>query len=368
MEMAKPETDPFNTRKGSTKGNLHNRHKNSADPGTVQDYESRRMLQRAQNGLKRNKNWVYCSFLLELVVVLSIFATWISLMKVKPATDEEILKDRIKIEKEHIQRNMTTLTEKQSELESLTNALDYLKEQIQTNYSEYERKMKKIDRETEEEQNKIENLVKKIERFSNAFQNKCGLTQKMTKDFNVSITTPEMVSHAQMHCEDKECHCYGKICLVSENGTGSCSAGNVFVNGRAFCGVNDAFNLEFGNLICKELGFNKAVEVTTSRNVGKFGRVTNDLVRGFAVRGWNFLDSHPNYQQHCSNEKSFSDCFEKYNDAGRESGIEGFFAIHGNYYFNGKISKYDPSKNCGDSTAPSYTTSYSENAQGVVCK
>ena len=77
MEMARPETDPFNTR-----GNLHNRNKNSADPGTVQDYESRRMLQRAQNGLKRNKNWLYCSLFLELVVFLVIFATWISLMKV----------------------------------------------------------------------------------------------------------------------------------------------------------------------------------------------------------------------------------------------------------------------------------------------
>ena len=82
MEMTKPETDPFNTTMGSTKGDIHNRHKNSADPGTVQDYESRRMLQRAKNGLRRNKNCLYCSFFLELGVFLLIFATWISLMKV----------------------------------------------------------------------------------------------------------------------------------------------------------------------------------------------------------------------------------------------------------------------------------------------
>ena len=97
----------------------------------------------------------------------------------------------------------------------------------------------------------------------------CGLTKHMTKDFNVSIKTPEMDSHAQMHCKDRQCHCYGKICLVSETGKGSCSAGNVFVNGWAFCGVNDAFTLELGSLICKELGFRKAIEVTTSRTVRK---------------------------------------------------------------------------------------------------
>ena len=91
----------------------------------------------------------------------------------------------------------------------------------------------------------------------------------MTTDFNVSIKTPEMHSPAIMHCKDKQCHCYGKVCLVSEKETGNCSAGNVFVNGRAFCGANDAFTLELGSLICKELGFNKAIEVTTSRTVRK---------------------------------------------------------------------------------------------------
>ena len=82
MELTKPETDPFKTTRGSRKDNLYNRNKNAADPGTVQDYESRRMLQRAQNGLRRNKNWLYCSFFLELVAFLVIFVTWISLMNV----------------------------------------------------------------------------------------------------------------------------------------------------------------------------------------------------------------------------------------------------------------------------------------------
>ena len=72
----------------------------------------------------------------------------------------------------------------------------------------------------------------------------------MSKDFDVSKTP-----HARMHCEDKECHCNGKICLLSESGKGSCSAGNVFVNGRAFCSAKGGFTLDFGRAICKELGF-----------------------------------------------------------------------------------------------------------------
>ena len=86
----------------------------------------------------------------------------------------------------------------------------------------------------------------------------------MKIDFDVSATP-----HARMQCADpnKECHCYGKICLVSESGKGNCSAGNVFVNGRAFCALNDGFNIEFGRLICKELGFRDVVRVTTSKDI-----------------------------------------------------------------------------------------------------
>ena len=85
----------------------------------------------------------------------------------------------------------------------------------------------------------------------------------MKEDFNVSQTR-----HARMHCNGKQCHCYGKICLVSEHGKGNCSAGNVFVNGRAFCfGQNSKFTLKFGKIICKELGFTDVVRVTNNQNI-----------------------------------------------------------------------------------------------------
>ena len=85
----------------------------------------------------------------------------------------------------------------------------------------------------------------------------------MKKDFTIS-----QAPHAKMHCQDgKECHCYGAVCLVSEIGKGNCSAGNVFVNGRAFCGVG--FNLEFGRVVCRELGFRDAIRVTTSDTIGE---------------------------------------------------------------------------------------------------
>ena len=77
----------------------------------------------------------------------------------------------------------------------------------------------------------------------------------MDKDFQVSSTP-----NARMQCQDKECHCYGKVCLVSDLGSkGNCSAGNVFINGRAFCGI---MPLGLGRAICKELGFQNVVKVT----------------------------------------------------------------------------------------------------------
>ena len=78
----------------------------------------------------------------------------------------------------------------------------------------------------------------------------------MDKDFNISSTP-----NARMLCQDKECHCYGKVCLVSDLGSkGNCSAGNVFVNGKPFCGFQ--MTMEFGRAICKELGFKNVVKVT----------------------------------------------------------------------------------------------------------
>ena len=80
------------------------------------------------------------------------------------------MKDRIKIEKEHIQRNLTILTEKQSELENLTKAFDELKEEIQKNNAAFEIKKQDIGLKTEKEQEKIIDLKKKIERLSEALE------------------------------------------------------------------------------------------------------------------------------------------------------------------------------------------------------
>ena len=84
------------------------------------------------------------------------------------------------------------------------------------------------------------------------------MTKQIDKDFNISSTP-----NARMLCQDKECHCHGKVCLVSDLGSkGNCSAGNVFVNGRAFCGVK--MPMQFGRAICKELGFQDVVKVTVN--------------------------------------------------------------------------------------------------------
>ena len=81
MELNKPETDPLKIMKDNNQSNVHNRNKNFRDPGTVQDYESRRMLQRAKNGLKRNKKWLYFSFFLEFVVFATILVAFVTLIQ-----------------------------------------------------------------------------------------------------------------------------------------------------------------------------------------------------------------------------------------------------------------------------------------------
>ena len=85
----------------------------------------------------------------------------------------------------------------------------------------------------------------------------------MDRDFKVSTASKHRVSPAaRMLCQGKECHCYGKICLVSDLGKGNCSAGNIFVNGRAFCGLKISKN--FGKTVCKELGFKDIKKVTVN--------------------------------------------------------------------------------------------------------
>ena len=70
------------------------------------------------------------------------------------------------------------------------------------------------------------------------------------------------------------------------------------------------------------------------------------------------------WQQYCINETRFEDCFEKVDkNWGYETGIKGFYDIHGNYFNGG----YDPNYVCGDS--PKHTQPvFWEDAQGVVCR
>ena len=78
----------------------------------------------------------------------------------------------------------------------------------------------------------------------------------MTRNFNVSKT-----SAAAMLCSSSSpCYCYGKICLVSN--TKNCNEGNVFIDGRAFCGTTTGWEL-IGNHICQDLGFRNLSAVKT---------------------------------------------------------------------------------------------------------
>ena len=76
---------------------------------------------------------------------------------------------------------------------------------------------------------------------------------------NVGNGATAGVFNATMQCQDKKCYCYGKVCLVSDLDKGNCSAGNVFLNGRAFCG--EMLPKDLGKAICQELGFQDVVEV-----------------------------------------------------------------------------------------------------------
>ena len=90
----------------------------------------------------------------------------------------------------------------------------------------------------------------------------------MKKDFvisNISYGKSKPSFPARMLCEDKECYCYGKICLVSEGGKGNCSSGNIFINARALCAPGD-LSWEFGRTVCQALGFQDAVRKRVTPN------------------------------------------------------------------------------------------------------
>ena len=50
-------------------------------------------------------------------------------------------------------------------------------------------------------------------------------------------------------------------------GKSKCHKGNVYVDNKPVC--DDGWDDTDANVVCKELGFSKAVEVTTSSNFGK---------------------------------------------------------------------------------------------------
>ena len=81
MNRTKPETDPLKARKGRTNDSLRLNGKSLGDPGTIQDYESRRMLKRAEDGVRKNNKLVYITFFIEFVVLVLILSAWITLMK-----------------------------------------------------------------------------------------------------------------------------------------------------------------------------------------------------------------------------------------------------------------------------------------------
>ena len=78
----------------------------------------------------------------------------------------------------------------------------------------------------------------------------------MTRNFTVSKT-----SVAEMLCSSSSpCYCYGKVCLVANSS--NCNEGNVFIDGRAFCGDASGWDV-IGKLICQELGFRNLSGVRT---------------------------------------------------------------------------------------------------------
>ena len=82
----------------------------------------------------------------------------------------------------------------------------------------------------------------------------CGKTRRMTANFTVIKDHTDQNLNSKMKCTDrKPCFCYGKLCLVSEDG--KCNQGNVFIEGTPVCGPSANWNEMLGELICQELGF-----------------------------------------------------------------------------------------------------------------
>ena len=62
-------------------------------------------------------------------------------------------------------------------------------------------------------------------------------------------TSKESGQIGSLACGDKECHCYGNICLVGK----TCSEGHVYVSGTPVC--NTLWGKHGRTVTCKALGF-----------------------------------------------------------------------------------------------------------------
>ena len=99
--------------------------------------------------------------------------------------------------------------------------------------------------------------------------------------------------------------------------------------------------------------------------------MSNELVRGHAIRGWNYMIQRSNnpFDHYCnSTTTNFADCFERtkvMKSAGLlpttiKTGIDKVFEIHGNYW----QGYYTPVHTCGNSE----NGNVFEHARGVVCQ
>ena len=81
MESKKCEIDPLRRMAEYRNDSVRNRNTSAGDPGTVQDWESRKMLKKAVRGISKNKKWVFISFIFELIVFAILLTAWIQLIQ-----------------------------------------------------------------------------------------------------------------------------------------------------------------------------------------------------------------------------------------------------------------------------------------------
>ena len=61
-------------------GHIREISKDLCGPGSpVQDYETRKQLRTSRQNIERNNKWVYISFMIEFLVFIIIFMSWIML-------------------------------------------------------------------------------------------------------------------------------------------------------------------------------------------------------------------------------------------------------------------------------------------------